>query len=200
MKKYLLLIFLFTGGLYLTSCTKDSSVATTTEDPLDAVTATAARYSASVDSVTHKKCKGNLTDVDVSTLPSAITSYISANYAGATIKVALKDQTGNTLVGIEVGGQPKALLFNASGAFVEELQHYKKVARLTEVATADLPAAITSYITANYTGATIKKAGKNAEGSYFVAISVNGTIKVLLFDSAGAFKQELPKPPGRKHH
>ncbi|SDL69910.1 PepSY-like domain-containing protein [Siphonobacter aquaeclarae] len=200
MRKYLLLFLLFTGGLYLTSCTKDSSAVADSEDALDAVTATAARYSASVDSVTHKKCKGSLTDVDVSSLSATITSYIKQNYSSATIKIALKDQAGNTIVGIEADGQPKALLFDANGAFVQELQHYKKAARLTAVAVADLPAAISSYISANYSGATIQKAGKNAEGSYFVAISVSGSIKVLLFDSAGSFKQELPKPPSHKRH
>ncbi|GAB3779251.1 hypothetical protein GCM10028818_29510 [Spirosoma horti] len=61
----------------------------------------------------------SLTVVDVATLPAAITTYISTNYAGATIKEALKDDKGNYAVAITVSSTIKLLLFKADGTFVK---------------------------------------------------------------------------------
>ncbi|AKD54283.1 PepSY-like domain-containing protein [Spirosoma radiotolerans] len=61
----------------------------------------------------------NLTAVDAATLPAAITTYISTNYAGATIKEALKDEKGNYVVAITVNSTIKLLLFKADGTFVK---------------------------------------------------------------------------------
>ena len=61
----------------------------------------------------------NLTTVDVSSLPTAITTYISTNYAGATVKEAKKDEKGNYVVAITVDSKVKLLLFTADGTFVK---------------------------------------------------------------------------------
>lgn len=64
--------------------------------------------------------------------------------------------------------------------------------KLTEVATADLAAAVTTYINTTYPGAEIKFAAKDAEGKLVVAIVLaDGTPKGLLFNADGTFKQEL---------
>jgi hypothetical protein len=60
----------------------------------------------------------NLTAVDAATLPAAITTYISTNYAGATVKEAFKDAAGNYVVAITVNSAVKLLLFKADGTFV----------------------------------------------------------------------------------
>lgn len=61
----------------------------------------------------------NLTAVDAATLPAAVSTYISTNYAGATIKEALKDEKGNYVVAITVNSALKLLLFDANGTFVK---------------------------------------------------------------------------------
>ncbi|SFD36877.1 PepSY-like domain-containing protein [Spirosoma endophyticum] len=61
----------------------------------------------------------NLTTVDVSSLPTTITTYISTNYAGATVKEAKKDEKGNYVVAITVNGSVKLLLFATDGTFVK---------------------------------------------------------------------------------
>lgn len=68
---------------------------------------------------------------------------------------------------------------------------------LTAVDAATLPAAITTYISTNYAGATIKEALKDAKENYMVAITVNSTIKLLLFDATGAFLKVAEGKPGR---
>ena len=62
----------------------------------------------------------NVTVVDASSLPAAITTYITTNYAGATVKEALKDDKGNYLVAIVQNSTLKLLLFKADGTFVKE--------------------------------------------------------------------------------
>jgi len=58
----------------------------------------------------------------------------------------------------------------------------------------ELPVTISSYIRSNYATAVIKQAGKNAEGAYFVGISIDSKIKILLFNADGTFGKELEKP------
>ena len=62
---------------------------------------------------------------------------------------------------------------------------------LTEVATSSLPAAVTSYISTNYTGATIDKAGQEKKTADYVVIITTSAGKhvVLLFGSDGTFKK-----------
>ncbi|GAB3808273.1 hypothetical protein GCM10028819_46970 [Spirosoma humi] len=64
----------------------------------------------------------NLTVVEAATLPAAITTYITTNYAGATIKEALKDEKGNFLVAITVNSTLKLLQFKADGTFVKVVE------------------------------------------------------------------------------
>ncbi|WP_338871123.1 PepSY-like domain-containing protein [Spirosoma sp. SC4-14] len=65
---------------------------------------------------------GSLTSVDVSTLPSAITTYINTNYAGATIKEAGTDPKGNYVVIITLNNELRLLAFKADGTFIKELK------------------------------------------------------------------------------
>ncbi|HEV7348056.1 hypothetical protein [Telluribacter sp.] len=66
--------------------------------------------------------------------------------------------------------------------------------KLTEVATADLPAAVTAYISSTYAGATILFAGKDAEGKLVVAVKkADGTHVGVLFKADGTFAQELQR-------
>lgn len=155
-------------------------------------------------------CRKTITRVAVTDLPAAITSAISASYAGATVDYAAKDDAGNFLVAITQNSARTTLLFNADGTFNKELAlrdgpggkgpggkgpggfgHGRD--SLSQVAIADLPAAITSYITANYAGSTINVAGKDATRGYIVMITLaDGTTrKALLFNIDGTFAQEV---------
>ncbi|WP_159468358.1 hypothetical protein [Dyadobacter sp. 3J3] len=196
-------------GMFIASCSKDNSGMSPTTDTsndisLETVSTTAARFSLESDSVTTHVCKGKLTEVAVADLASAITTYISTTYPSSTIKFAATDQSGRIVVTILLadGTTPKGLIFNADGTFKVELKHFEHKAKLTEVAVANLPAAITSYITTTYAGAVIKKAGTNADGEYFVGIVLDNKVKVLLFNADGTFSKELERPTkgGPKKH
>ncbi|WP_428657875.1 hypothetical protein [Runella sp.] len=61
-----------------------------------------------------------LTKVEISALPAAITSYITATYAGYEIKQAAKSEEGLYYVGIASTDAHKLIVFNADGTFKEE--------------------------------------------------------------------------------
>lgn len=181
-------------------------------------------------------CPSNLTAVDIATLPTAITTYISTNYAGATIKDARKDANGNYIVAITLNNSLTLLLFDSAGTFQKEAtmkfgpapgdsahHHFRGDSThahapgdsahahapgdttnhphrgpgpdLTSVAVSSLPAAITSYITTNYAGATISKADQEkVSGDYVVLITTSAKkYVVLLFGSDGTFIKALGK-------
>ena len=193
-------LFLLTAvsGLFLASCNNQEVAPDSIDDVLASIEASAARTAAVNDTVTKGRCKGKLTSVDMATLPTTITAYINTNYAGSTIKFAGKDEKGQTVVGVSLNSVETGLLFDANGAFVQALTHYGKKAKLTEVDIATLPASVGTYVTANYAGFTIKKAGKDADGNLLVGIKNDATHKVLKFDSTGVFKEELAIPPHGK--
>ena len=197
--KKLLFLLTIVSGFFLTSCkNQDATPSTTLDQVFASMQASAARTAAVNDTITKGKCKGKLTSINVATLPSTIITYINTNYAGAIIKFAGKDDKGQTVVGLSVGTVETGLLFDATGKFVQKLENYHNKAKLTEVAVTALPAAVTAYITKNYAGYTIKKAGKDADGNLLIGLD-NGTgHKVLKFDSAGNFKEELQIPPHEK--
>lgn len=70
--------------------------------------------------------------------------------------------------------------------------------KLDSIAISSLPTTITTYISSNYAGATVQKAGKDKDGNFVVLISQNNTPKGLLFNSSGVFQKELPAPPQGK--
>ena len=67
----------------------------------------------------------------------------------------------------------------------------------TPVDVSQLPAAITDYVTANYAGSTIERAGTLPNGNYVLLVQTAGSAPVgLLFDASGNFLQTLPAPIG----
>jgi len=189
------------AGIWFVACQKNNG----TLDPqgeasdLETVIESAARYGILTDSVTIGKCKGKLTEVATADLPVAVTDYINANYAGSEIKYAAKDQSGKIVVALTLtDGTAKGLLFNADGTFKEELAQHAHKAKLTKVEISTLPASVTSYITSNYANADIKLAATNDAGEYFVAITVDNSVKILLFNADGTFSKELEKPVKRR--
>lgn len=156
-------------------------------------------------------CRDSLTKIDVSALPATVTGYISTSYAGATIDYAAKDDAGNFLVAITQSGQRQSFLFNADGTFNKELllrggdrgkghgPGHKGGDRdsLTKVAVANLPAAITSYITTHYASATIVTAALDATRGYIIMIMQDSQRRALLFNADGTFTQEIVRGFGK---
>lgn len=203
MKKLLFLVFAFVG-LSLASCNREDINANAASDDLvEVVQLSAARSAATTDTVTKQKCKGKLTEIASANLPAAVSTYISANYAGAEIQFAGKDTSGQIVVGLKLAdGTHKGLLFNADGTFNKALEKYQRGAKLTKVEISALPAAITVYTASKYAGYTVKTAGKNDAGEYFVVIAkttgteaeIKASRKVLQFNADGTFKQETTPP------
>lgn len=139
----------------------------------------------------HGKC--DLTAVDVASLPAAIVTYVTTTYAGATIDRAGKTSEGIYAIQItKVDGTKAGLIFDTAGTFVKEHSGKGKGLKGTEVAVADLPAAVSSYITVTYAGSTIEKAMKSEDGKYGVLVTKADASKVLLgFDADGKFIAEL---------
>lgn len=195
-------------GVVLYGCNRNEQVQSITPDSDSAIATTSTARLASDSSGFF--CKRKITRIAVTDLPAAVTNYISATYAGATVEYAAKDDTGNFLVAITQNDEAKALLFNADGTFNEELaikagggkhggrggkgrEHGSK-GNLEQIALTDLPAAITSYITANYAGAELKTAAKDSTRGYLVMIVVSDQSKTLLFNTDGTFNKEVTKP------
>ena len=197
MKKVLFLLTAVTG-LFLASCNNQEVAPDSIDDVLASVEASAARTAAVNDTVTKGKCKGKLTSVEIASLPAPITSYVNKNYAGSTIKFAGKDEKGQIVVGVFLNNVETGLLFDADGMFVQALTHYGKKAKLMEVDIATLPASVGTYVTANYAGYTVKKVGKDADGNLLVGLKNEANHKVLKFNSAGKFVEELAIPPHGK--
>ncbi|GAB2594833.1 PepSY-like domain-containing protein [Spirosoma areae] len=195
------LIALF--GITLWSCNQNQTVS-----PDADAASIAARLSSDT---TGFFCRDSLTKIEVSVLPATVTSYISTSYAGATINYAAKDDAGNFLVAITQNDQRKTLLFNANGTFNKELSlrgggkghgpgnGHKGSDRdsLTKVAVASLPAAITTYITTNFTSSTITAAALDAARGYLVMIIQNSQRRTLLFNTDGTFSQEIVRGLGK---
>lgn len=193
MKKSLILLTALCG-LFLASC-KQQDASPSDDEILNSMEASSARSAASSDTITKQKCKGKLTSVEITSLAASITNYINTNYAGATIKFAGTDEKAQTVVGLELNSVRTGLLFDANGAFIQKLEKFGEKSKLTKVEITALPASITAYVTANYAGFTIKRAGTNTDGNYIVGIKNDTDHKVLKFDATGKFVEEMAIPP-----
>ncbi|QJW91961.1 hypothetical protein HNV11_22540 [Spirosoma taeanense] len=195
MKKIILAAMFALAGVGLWSCNQNGGVA-----PDTIASADGARISSDT---TGFFCRDSLTRIALTALPATVTSYITTNYAGATLSYAAKDDAGNFLVAITQNSTRKALLFNADGTFNKELALRgggkghggpgggRDRDSLAKVAVASLPAAITSYITTNFSSATITAAANDPNRGYLVMITLNGQRRTLLFNTDGSFNQEI---------
>jgi hypothetical protein len=132
----------------------------------------------------------NHTPVVIADLLPTITTYISTNYVGSTITSAHKESDGSFDVFITTASGAKLNInFSVSGAFVavssDDIHHSDNG---SVIAIADLSTTITTYISANYAGATVVGAKRESDGSFEVHIVTSDGLKLeLKFDSAGTF-------------
>lgn len=81
-----------------------------------------------------------------------------------------------------------------AAATTDTVTKQKCKGKLTEIEEADLPAAVSSYITTNYAGAEIQFAGKDATGQIVVGLKLaDGTHTGVLFNADGTFNKVLEK-------
>lgn len=136
----------------------------------------------------------SFTAIDVASLPATITNAISSSYASSTISGAAQNAEKLYVVFVKTTSGKVLLEFNADGTFKQVIQRGGKGrGSFTEITTAELPASVTAYITANYAGSTINKAAKSSvDGGYLVWIKkADGTNVGLSFGADGAFKQAM---------
>jgi hypothetical protein len=164
--------------------------------------------------------KSHLESIAASVMPATAASYLTTNYAGYTFTKAFKvADTASTLQGyvviINYNGNPVGLTFDANGAFVKVLEQregkdllggrgYHQGGRFEHrdgkqrdtVAISALPAAVTAYFAANYSGDTLVRASKTKDGGYIV-LSKNVTLSATVFNASGDFvsRVALPVPP-----
>lgn len=188
-----LVLVLFSAVVGFTSCEDLGLSPTDTEDDsayVDFMFLATADSSNTGGKHGHGK-KHNMTEIAVTALPANVTSYISTNYVGSTVKRAAQSDSGKYAVHIVLTDSThKGLLFDAAGVFIKAFSGKGHSGEKIDIAT--LPTSITSYITANYVGSTIKGARKSSEGKYGVMITkADGTKIMLGFDAAGGFLNEL---------
>lgn len=216
-------VYLFTiVTLAFTSCKKENSASTTSVSGTDAsstiaVAATSSTIaSPSADSVyIVQPCeRGEKRDsILEANLPSGVTTYLAANYAGYTFHeaFAIKSSTGSTtgyVVIVYYNEKPVGLEFDSSGNFVRVLEQREKgdlqgngwhhggrfenrggIGKDT-ISLSNIPSAILSYMSANYAADTLVKAFTNRDSSY-VIFSVNNGVYATTFDAAGNFIKRI---------
>ena len=134
--------------------------------------------------------------VAIADLLPAITTYISTNYAGAVINVAHVESDGSFDVLLTAADGSKVKLnFKSDGAFVSAKalkangnHKHNHSNGHTPIAIADLADAIKTYITTNYSGATITSAHKESDGTFDVFITTASGAKLNInFSASGDF-------------
>ena len=155
----------------------------------------------------------HLDSASFTSLPSTVTDYLTANYAGYTFQKAFtdKDSSGNTsgyVVIIQFNGNPVGLKFDAAGTFIKVLEQReghdlsgkgwheggcfddRDGRHRDTIDLASLPPGIISYFTTNYDQDTLVKAYKGRDSSYIV-YSINNGAFATVFDAAGSFIERV---------
>ncbi|WP_172623033.1 PepSY-like domain-containing protein [Flavisolibacter ginsenosidimutans] len=156
---------------------------------------------------------GRRDSVAQSSLPSAVGSYLSANYSGYTFSkaFAVKDASGNTtgyVVVIYYNNTPVGLQFDSAGAFVKVLEQREKGdldgagwhhggrfehrdgQQRDSIALSALPSSITAYFAANYATDTLVKAFRDRDSSIVVLSKNNGAFATV-FTASGSFVKRI---------
>jgi Putative beta-lactamase-inhibitor-like, PepSY-like len=122
--------------------------------------------------------------IEVASLPPAVTQYVSDNFGGQTITVAVLKPSGK--FGIELSNGT-VLLFAADGDFIkvcdgqpDRPHHHHCDTAISDLT--DLPQAAQDYIATNYPGETVKRGCQKNNGNYIVKLS--NDVKIL-FDADG---------------
>lgn len=164
---------------------------------------------------------GHRDTLDFGSLPTAVTSYLTSNYAGYTAVKAftIKDQSG-ALTGyvaiIQYNNNPVGIKFDANGNFLQVLEQregrdllghgwheggcfqHRDGQQKDTVDLKSVPVGILNYLGTNYAQDTLIKAYKTNNGSY-VVLSKNSNLFATLFDAAGNFVNRVQLPAHEGH-
>lgn len=131
--------------------------------------------------------------VALSALPSAVTNYLTANYAADTLVKAFRTADSSYLV-ISKNNGVFASLFTNAGVFVKRvaLPAPEINARLADVTQTALPSNIQSYLSTTYPNYDVfgKADSVTVNGmlkGYIVIIDANNTKYCVAFDASGNF-------------
>ena len=147
--------------------------------------------------------------VSASALPTTISTYITSKYAGATTTQVNLNANGTyvTYVNLPAGTALKSSTSAKTSGVIAKLDFTAKGNLIsaktdTQVLITNLLPSIITYITANYSGATITSAHSESDGSFDVFISAADGSKVKLnFDATGTFvSASTYKPHGNHNH
>jgi PBP1b-binding outer membrane lipoprotein LpoB len=149
----------------------------------------------------------DFTKIELKTLPAGLTAYLNANAAGFTVDYAvaiLKDSVVVEYhVGVTIGTVKKEFHLDASFQLLPNPPggpnggpgHNPPVLNIKELKSTDLPAAVKTYLDANYAGwAFVKGASASVDNvvkDYHVVIEVATKKYMLEFDGNGAFKKAV---------
>jgi len=128
--------------------------------------------------------------IALTALPAAVTSYFKTTYPTDTLlHASITPDSAYALVSKNNG--LFVTVIKASGTLIKRTQIDKHVGTHVAVTAANLPAAITTYLTATYPGYVFDKAFSHSESGvikgYDVEITSNSTKYVIVFTAAGAF-------------
>ena len=117
--------------------------------------------------------------LDASKVPTAVKNSFAKKYPAVAAK--WEKENGKYEVNFEQDGKTMSMLIEANGTITETEMDIK---------TADLPAAVLTYVKAHYKGKTIKEAAMitKADGTVNYEAEVGGTD--VIFDANGKFLRE----------
>jgi hypothetical protein len=128
--------------------------------------------------------------IALTALPTAVTSYFKATYPSDTLlHASITPDSAYVLLSKNNG--LFVTVVKASGTLVKRTQIDKHVGTHVAITAANLPAAISAYLTTTYPGYVLDKAFSHSEGGlvkgYDVEITSNSTRYVIVFDASGTF-------------
>lgn len=217
--------------VFFASCTKDLSQSTTSTKKVTTPTTTSSSTSIAVAVTTDSTSKDTIymvncfpkhskkDSVAFSSLPSAIGTYLTANYAGYTFKTAFKvvDSVGTTtdyIVLIQYNGAPVGLKFTAAGVFEKVLEQQDGHQMRGEpwrpgapfgdrngpmkdtIALSAIPTVVIDYFEKNYPSDTLIHASITADSTYILISKNNGMYATDITKAGKLVTRKELLPPG----
>jgi hypothetical protein len=128
--------------------------------------------------------------IDVATVPTALTTYVSSNYTGYTTQFIYAVKTGGTITGYVAnlvnGTSHMNVRFDATGTYVKALTlpaHTGFAMFGTDtVPSSTLPAALTTYLAANSSTYTVQRIFMEADSSNTIIATQGTNAYALLYN------------------
>lgn len=151
----------------------------------------------------------DLNPLPLNSLSQTIKNYVTSNYPSDSIVKAGAASNGKVFVMLKTTLGPVVLVFASDGTFLQICKKHgdkddhdgddhdkhgdHDKLHLTQIDISSLPSAVTSYIASTYPGASIKKAGTDVNGSFFILVENNGQAIILIFNADGSFNKLIKK-------